>query len=255
MVDFLRRVGGVLNNMDAKAFTSLGVSIALLALVILLFALGQQWRAPLGEGALEEFMTQVANSPFAVLLVIGVYTVLALTGFPQFLLITVTVIAFGPRDGAIYSWIATMASATATFVLGRAMGGAWVKRLAGERVQKTIAFVGRHGVLASALVRVVPSAPFIVVNAAAGAAEIPMWKFWAGTSVGIIPKILLVAALGSVAAERGSFRDGVDGVLAFFASWKASDFLLLITIILIWLLFLLVVRRIYLRLRRGDEEI
>ncbi len=255
MVELLRGIGRMLNNMDAKALTSLGVSLALLALVLLLFVLGQHWRAPLGEGALEEFMLGVAHSPWAVLLVIAVFTALALTGFPQFILITVTVIAFGPRDGAVYAWIATMASATATFALGRAMGGAWVRRFAGQRVQKTIRFVSRHGVLASALVRVVPSAPFIVVNAAAGAAAIPLWKFWAGTSVGIIPKILLVATLGSVAAGRGAIQDGVDGLRAFFASWKPSDFALLIAIIVIWLVFLLLVRRIYMRLRREDEEI
>ena len=104
---------------------------------------------------------RIIASPFAVLGVMSIFAFLALTGFPQILLITATVIVFGPKNGAFYSWLATMASATLTFGLGHFLGGRWVRRFGGERVQRTIDFIGRHGILASGLVRVVPSAPGI----------------------------------------------------------------------------------------------
>ncbi|MEZ5893396.1 MAG: VTT domain-containing protein [Parvularculaceae bacterium] len=159
MVEFLRRLGRFLTTMDAKAITSLAVSLVLLGLVICMLAFGQQWLNLEQDGQLGKLLMRAAESRWAVVGVISIFMVLALTGFPQIWLITATVIVFGPRDGAIYSWIATMASATLTFGLGHFLGGRWLRRYGGEKVQKTIEFIGRHGVMASGLVRVVPSAP------------------------------------------------------------------------------------------------
>lgn len=253
-MSLMGRLGGFLNNMDARAMTSLSVSIVLLIFVILMFTYGQQWLQLDDEDALKQIMDRAYSSPWAVLGVISVYVLLALTGFPQILLIAVTVLTFGPRNGAVYAWIATMVSASFTFGLGHILGGTWVRRFGGDRVQRTIDFLGRHGILASALVRVVPSAPFIVVNAAAGAAHIPMWKFWSGTGLGIIPKILLVATLGAFVPDSASLEDGVRGILTFFSSREPKDLAILAVIIFAWLAFLLFVRWIYMRMRQDDPE-
>lgn len=252
MVEFLRRLGRFLNSMDAKAITSLFVSVILLIFVVLMFLYGRQWLHLNEDEKLIELMGRAAESPYAIIGVISVFSLLALTGFPQILLITATVIAFGPKNGAIYAWIATMASATLTFGLGHFLGGRWVRRVGGERVQRTIDFIGRHGIIASGLVRLVPSAPFIVVNAAAGAAHIPMWKFWAGTGAGIIPKILLVAILSVLAPEPGALKDGVSGVVDFFTSRNPRDLALVVAVVAAWLGFLLLMRLIYRRMRRND---
>lgn len=253
MVEFLRQLGRFLNSMDAKAITSLAISAILLSFVVLMFFFGQQWLDLEDDGALTELMANAAESPWAMAGVISVFALLALTGFPQILLITATVIAFGPKNGAIYSWVATMASGTLTFALGHFLGGRWVRRLGGERVQRTIKFIGEHGIVASGLVRVVPSAPFIVVNAAAGAAHIPMWKFWSGTGIGIIPKILLVAILAAMAPDASVLDEGVSGVVEFFTSREPRDLGLLALIITGWLGFLLLMRWIYRRMRRRED--
>lgn len=255
MVEFLRRLGRFLTSMDAKAATSLAVSVALLAFVILMMAFGQQWFNLEQEGRLNALLAQAAESPFAVLGVVSIFAFLALTGFPQILLITATVIIFGPKNGAMYSWIATMASATLTFGLGHFLGGRWVLRFGGERVQRMINFIGRHGILASGLVRVVPSAPFIVVNAAAGAAHIPLWKYWIGTSVGIIPKIVMVAALMAVTHDPEEVRTDMGGVVEFFTSREPRDLAIIAAIIVGWLGFLLFVRWLYRRMRRNNAEL
>ncbi|MEM9705947.1 MAG: VTT domain-containing protein, partial [Pseudomonadota bacterium] len=109
-------------------------------------------------------------------------------------------------------------------------------------------------VLASALVRVVPSAPFIVVNSAAGAAQIPIWKYWIGTAIGIIPKIALVATLGSFALDKATLRQGVSGVSDFFTSRSAAELLVLAAIVPVWLILGFVVRRFYNRLSGADAE-
>ncbi|MEL6372109.1 MAG: VTT domain-containing protein [Pseudomonadota bacterium] len=236
--------------MDSRAVTSLIVSLILILFVVLMLIFGQKW-INLGDNGdrLSELLAKAAGSPWAVLVVISVFGFLALTGFPQILLITATVLAFGPAKGAFYAWVATLSSATLTFGIGHFLGGQWVRQYGGERVQSLINFLGRHGIAASAVIRVVPSAPFIVVNAAAGAAHIPLWKYWLGTGFGIIPKIAIVAVLGAFAPDQSNFKSGVDGILEFFTTREPAHFALLAGIIGVWCLFLYGARQVYVRMR------
>ena len=256
MVEFLRRLTSFLNTMDAKAATSLAVSVILLGFVIFMLLFGQGW-LNLDEGGgldqINRMIAAAAESPYAIVGVVSIFSLLAMTGFPQILLITATVIVFGPVEGALFAWIATMASATLTFGLGHFLGGRWVSRLAGDRVQRTINFLHHRGALASGLIRVVPSAPFIVVNSAAGAAHIPLWKYWLGTGLGIIPKISVVAFLGVFFPDAQTLSEGVDGVVDFFTSRRPQDIALIAGVIALWLGFLLLVRFIYRRLRARES--
>ena len=61
--------------------------------------------------------------------------------------------------------------------------------------------MGRNDFLASAVVRNVPTAPFIVVNMAFGASEARFLHYAAGVAVGIIPKTLLMALFGQAVAQ------------------------------------------------------
>lgn len=250
----MRELARFLTNMDAKAITSLCVSVILLAFVVLMFVYGKDWLNLDEDGKLAEMMAKAAAHPWALVGVISVYVLLALTGFPQILLFAATVIAFGPQTGAFYSWAATMASATFTFGLGHALGGRWVRRLGGERVSATMDFLGRHGILASGLIRVVPSAPFIIVNAAAGAAHIPLWKYWTGTGIGIIPKIAVVALIAAFSPDQTVLKQGIRGVVDFFTSREPRDLAIMALIIPGWLGLLLATRWFYLRMRRRDEN-
>ena len=249
MVEFFRRIGGFLNAMDARALTSFLVSALLLVFVGTMFIFGQEWLELGDDNALKDIMDRAASSPWALVGVISVYSLLALTGFPQILMIAATILAFRIFTGAFYAWVATMVSATLTFGFGHILGGQWVRNVGGARAHKTMDFLGRHGVLASGLIRLVPAAPFIVVNSAAGAAHIPMWKYWLGTGIGIMPKIAFVAVLRALAPNAAYLDNGIGGLLAFFKSRAPQDLALLILVIGCWLGFLFVMRKVYLRLR------
>ncbi len=243
--------------MDAKAATSLAVSFILLAFVVFMLLFGQGWmNLNVEDGGISQvnrIIAGAAESPYALVGVVSIFSLLALTGFPQILLITATVIVFGPLYGAIYAWSATMASATLTFGLGHFLGGRWVRGLAGDRVQRTVNFLHNHGIVASGLIRVVPSAPFIVVNAAAGTAHIPLWKYWFGTGLGIIPKIGVVAVLAAYFPDTQTLSEGIDGVVDFFMSREPLDLAIIAGVIAAWLGFLLLVRVIYRRMRAREQ--
>jgi uncharacterized membrane protein YdjX (TVP38/TMEM64 family) len=96
-----------------------------------------------------------------------------------------------------------MASSLVGFSLGRAFGGRLLEDLRSQSVERFAALVARNGFMASLVIRLVPFAPFVVVNMAAGMTTIALVDFAAGTGVGIAPKIALTAFAGRSALGGG----------------------------------------------------
>ena len=57
--------------------------------------------------------------------------------------------------------------------------------------------VAKRGVIAVAAIRMVPIAPFTVINLAAGASAIPLFDYMAGTLLGMLPGIIMISAVGN----------------------------------------------------------
>src|SRR5262249_47175575 len=123
--------------------------------------------------------------------------------------------------GFAYSWIGTMVSSLVGFYLGRAAGAKALERFSGAGVQRFMDHVGRNGFLASLVVRLVPSAPFIVVNMAAGVAPMRLVGFAAGPAIGIAPKIALTAFAGNSIARalRGELGRDLLWLVVVAAAW------------------------------------
>jgi uncharacterized membrane protein YdjX (TVP38/TMEM64 family) len=156
-----------------------------------------------GAGAAREWMA-VARGPWALPAAVGVFAALAFLGVPQFVLIAAAVVVFGPWLGSLYSWVGTMVSSLVGFWLGHAFGARLLNDLRSGSVERFTTLVSRNGFLASLVVRLVPFAPFVVVNMAAGATAIGLIDFVGGTGLGIIPKIALTAFAGRSAIGGGS---------------------------------------------------
>ena len=138
-----------------------------------------------------------AQGPWALPAAVACFAALAFLGVPQFVLIAAAVAAFGPWRGLGYSWVGTMISALIGFWLGRAWGARLLPAEGEGAVGRFMGLVARNGFLASLVIRLVPFAPFVVVNMAAGVTTISLLDFAAGTAIGILPKILLTALAGS----------------------------------------------------------
>ncbi|MCC5980970.1 MAG: TVP38/TMEM64 family protein [Oceanicaulis sp.] len=185
-----------LNAMDARAVRAVSISLALFGLVIAVFLVGR-FAFGIEPGHVQAWLAEAASEWYALPLTILAFTAFSYIGAPQFALIAAAVLAFGPLGGFAYSWLGTMVSAAANFWTGRILGADVVRRYGGDTVNRVSAFVGRNGFWASAIIRNVPSAPFIVINMAAGVSRMGFFVFMAGTALGIIPKIALVAFAGS----------------------------------------------------------
>ena len=200
----LRRLIDFFTNMDARAWRTVAVSFVLFGGVGVVFLFGAQLLGLNGEVTVEQWLG-AAHGPWALPVAVGAFAALAFIGVPQFVLIAAAVVAFGPWTGFAYSWIGTLVSSLVGFWLGRTFGGRLLQDLAGDGVAKFMKLIGKNGFLASLIVRLVPSAPFIVVNMAAGVTPMKLRHFAAGTAIGIIPKIALTAFAGNsiVQALRG----------------------------------------------------
>ena len=209
-----------LTNLDARAWRTLAVSFVLFGGVGVVFLFGAPLLGISGEGAVEQWLG-AAHGVWALPVAVGAFALLAFVGVPQFVLIAAAVVAFGPWTGLAYSWIGTMVSSAIGFFLGRQFGARLLRDYAGEGIRKFMTLIGKNGFMASLIVRLVPSAPFIVVNMAAGVTPMRFRDVLAGTAIGIVPKIALTAFAGNsiVQALRGGGAQHVVMLLLAALVW------------------------------------
>lgn len=213
--------------MDARAWRGLAIAFALFGGVGVVLLFGASLLGIEREAEVERWLGFAATSPAGLLIVIAAFSLLAFLGAPQVALYAAAVVAFGPMRGCVYSWVATEVSACVGFWVGRAFGSrldAWLQK---PGVARFMDMIGQNGVIASLLVRLVPSAPFIVVNMAAGVSPMRFIHFAAGTGIGIVPKIVLTAFAGHSAARalKGGGPEHVLLIVGVVALWVAVGWL------------------------------
>jgi uncharacterized membrane protein YdjX (TVP38/TMEM64 family) len=71
-----------------------------------------------------------------------------------------------------------------------------VRRLGGPQLDRMVAVLRKHGLLAMTLLRLVPAAPFFVEGIVAGATRLKLWHLLAGTAIGMLPGTLAATVFG-----------------------------------------------------------
>ncbi|MGE3302324.1 MAG: TVP38/TMEM64 family protein [Hyphomonadaceae bacterium] len=225
-------------EMDASAARAWWITMALLGAVGCVLTVGVFF-IDVEQSGLSHLLRSVRGAWWAPGAVTLLFTVLAFVGAPQIVLIAATAAVFGPVEGVVLSWIATMISAGVGFYIGRAGGAATLDRMAHGLVERIRGSVAKNGFLAAFLIRLIPSGPFILVNMALGATGMRASWFFGGAGLGIVPKILVVAFAG-------------HGVSQIFAKDNIEALIFLLGAALAWLAIVFVVRPM-LRKARGGE--
>jgi phosphatidylserine/phosphatidylglycerophosphate/cardiolipin synthase-like enzyme/uncharacterized membrane protein YdjX (TVP38/TMEM64 family) len=161
--------------------------------------LGVAWRYT----PLSEFMnpntfssSMQAGGAWGPVLALGLFMLLGLIAFPVNVLIVATAAAFGLWPGLLYAAVGAMVSAVLTYLVGRRMGPGVLRKIIGPRINKVSRSIAKNGILAVTMVRLMPIAPFTLVNLVAGAIRIPLLDYTVGTALGLAPGLLLMTALG-----------------------------------------------------------
>lgn len=183
-------------NMDARAMRAVAVTLCLFGVVAVMLVLGRTTFGEEVQHFVENWLGGAERAHWGLPAAIAVFTLTAFIGAPQFVLIAACVVAFGPERGFWYAWAATIVSGGVTFLAGRFAGAETLKRYGGGVGDRFSRFMGRNAFLASAVIRVVPSAPFVVVNMAMGASRMGFLPYLAGLALGVLPKTAIVAFAG-----------------------------------------------------------
>jgi uncharacterized membrane protein YdjX (TVP38/TMEM64 family) len=194
--------------------------IGLGALALLLALLAVAWRyTPLKEwvnlASLIGFARSLQDLPFTAVAAVLCYALAGALLVPVTLLIAVTGIVFGPLEGAAYAVCGSLLSAYLSYWIGRWFGRDAVRGLLGGRINRLSGRLARRGILAMVIIRVLPVAPFAVINVAAGASHIRLRDYLIGTLLGMTPGIVLTVTFVHNLAE--AIRNPSVGTVAILS--------------------------------------
>jgi phosphatidylserine/phosphatidylglycerophosphate/cardiolipin synthase-like enzyme/uncharacterized membrane protein YdjX (TVP38/TMEM64 family) len=170
------------------------VAIALVALVL-------AWRyTPLSEWADPEALARrldaMRGNWWLYPLVVAGYVVGGLLLFPLTVMVAVTGMVLGPWSGFLCAIAGSLASGWVGLRIGAWTGGRMFEAFATRAYRLVSRILQNHGVLTVAAMRMVPIAPYTVVNVAMGAAGLQTGAFLAGTMIGLLPGIFVLTMLG-----------------------------------------------------------
>jgi phospholipase D1/2 len=169
-------------------------AVALAALIACVAYASQQ---PAVRGLLEAafaFMSELKANEWNLVLIPATFIVAGFALVPVTLLVALTTAVFGPLAGAALGFAGAMSSAAAGYAAGRWLGRDFVRRIAGRRFEDLSRRLARRGTLSMLLIRLVPIAPYMVVNFAAGASPLGWRDYLLGTGLGLQPGVILTAA-------------------------------------------------------------
>ncbi len=167
-------------------------------LISLLLGMAAAWRfTPLSDwldvNALAQIAEQLQGSFIAPIAVVAGFVVGGFLMVPVTAMIVISVLVFDPVAGYLYALAGSFLSAVAVYAVGAVLGRNVVRQVAGERINEVSRQLARRGILTVLVVRVVPVAPFSVINLVAGASHIRFRDFTLGTLLGMAPGILGIA--------------------------------------------------------------
>src|SRR5262245_23687339 len=139
-----------------------------------------------------QWLEGFAHFKWAPAVVVAVYIVGGLIMLPVMGLSAATAMVFKPAVAVATSFTGTMLSAALLYALGARFLRGRTKQLFGARMERIEKAFSKQGVIAVASVRMVPLAPFTVVNLAAGAIGVRFRDYMLGTALGVAPGITVL---------------------------------------------------------------
>ncbi len=139
---------------------------------------------------LDDFRFKARTLPMVVVvLAIMLASVLAM---PLGIIIISGSVVFGPWLGGLYVVIGALFGAMLSFLIGVFLGRQVVEDICGPRLQRVSISLGRRGLLSVIIIRLLPIAPFAIVNMFAGATHIRFRDFVLGSFIGMLPGVVIL---------------------------------------------------------------
>ena len=212
--------------------------VKLIAVLSLLLALAASWRwTPMSEWidieSLGGWVYAMKGSLLVPVAVMGIYVAGSMLMVPVTLLVGATGIVFSPTIGTLYALAGCLLSGLTAYAVGAKVGRDTIRKLSGKRTAHLIRRLADNGIIAVAIIRNLPVAPFTIVNMIAGASHIKLKDFLVGTAIGMLPGILgvvvfsdrLLNAVRNPGWFNVSIAAGVAvliGIGSWWINWRLS---------------------------------
>jgi phospholipase D1/2 len=204
-----------------KLVWSLAVGALLLIAIALLwkFTPAREFLQPERMARRLETIEKFRWAPF---IFVGAYLVGGLVMFPVTVLGAVSAIVFPPYKAVMVSFTGVMLSAALHHVLGARFIRGRAQKALGSTMKKLDSALTDRGVVTIAAIRMIPIAPFTLVNLAAGGLGVGLRDYLLGTALGLAPSITMICIFGRQ-------------VRAFWRDPSGTGVLLIVVVCVAWL--------------------
>ena len=219
--DFHGKFSAITNPRRRTIMITLGVIIlALIAGALILISNTVPW---LDGDRIQAFLEESRGTYFALPTVLLVYLVGGLLFFPVTVLSLAVAAIFGPIWGPIYGIMGALLSAGTTFLLGKLLGNAGLRKLGGPKVEAVDEKLKKSGIIGVAAIRMLPVAPFSLVNLVAGISSITLIQFLIGTFLGMAPQMVAKGLVGDSIMQifRNPSAETVSYLVGGLVFWLA----------------------------------
>jgi phospholipase D1/2 len=170
-------------------------------ILVVILGLAGIWRfTPLqhytDQENLSRLITFVRGQWWTLLTVIPAYLVANSLLFPNMVLNCAVILTLGGFFGWACAITGSITAASLFFYLGRRFGTAKLDFMKGNRFEKVRKFLRKGGIGAVVSVRMIPIAPYAIVNTAAGSINLRFRDFLIGTFIAHLPGTLTLAIFG-----------------------------------------------------------
>ena len=167
------------------------------AVLVTLFAAASAWKwTPLADQIdirkITGWIFSIRDNPGRPLIILGAYLGGSLLFVPITVLILATALVFGPFLGSAYSLAGCFLGGGVTYAIGYFLGRNFIQRVVGPKWQRFERKIGQAGIIGVATMRLLPVAPFTIVNIVSGALQVRFWDYIVGTVLGMAPGIIVI---------------------------------------------------------------
>jgi uncharacterized membrane protein YdjX (TVP38/TMEM64 family) len=195
---------------ERRSSTKIRVTLLVLAVASIVFA---AYVVPLGDWTAALAERARRTGALGVAIFVAAYVGATVAFLPGSLLTVAAGFAFGPIWGLAVASPASVAGATAAFLLGRTFLRDWAHRKTSDspRVRAIWRAVEREGFKVVLLLRLSPLVPFNVLNYALSLSNVRVGTYVAASALGMLPGTVLYVYLGSLAPTAAQLSTAARG--------------------------------------------
>lgn len=183
------------------------VTASLTFALALVFGLVWGWGEFLGHEETIEWINQLKQYTWAPLLIFSIVAIGGSVGVPLNILLVASVVVMGTGIATVCGIGGGLLGSVIGFYAGRLLGQPLLDKLGSDLVEKVSHKLGERSYKSVALVRLVPVAPFFLINLLAGASRLEFKPYFVGSVLGMVPGMIAVIFLADRAGAVARHPD------------------------------------------------